>query len=54
MKIKDEDWNPGYWKSKKDSLIEEFIAYEKSWYCDDNKIIHKSLKEKQNCKYCKE
>lgn len=48
MKIKDEDWNPGY------SSNSGWISYEKRWFCNENKIIHQNIKEKQNCKYCKE
>ena len=33
------EWNPGYWRIKKDTLIEEFIPYEKKWYCNQNKIM---------------
>jgi hypothetical protein len=46
------EWNPGYWKIKKGTLFEEFIPYEKKWYCPQNKVIHQSEKEKNNCKYC--
>lgn len=46
------EWNPGYWRIKKGTLFEEFIPYEKKWYCNQNKIIHQSEKEKNNCKYC--
>lgn len=41
------EWNPGYYDK-----WENFIAYEKKWYCNPNKIIHQSEKEKNNCKYC--
>jgi hypothetical protein len=43
------DWNPGYYDKWND-----FIPYEKKWYCNQNKVIHQSEKEKNNCKYCKE
>ena len=43
-----ENWNPGYTTPKG-----KFIAYEKGWYCNYNKIIHHSEKEYNNCKYCK-
>lgn len=49
-----ETWNPGYWKINKDGFGETFIAYEKRWFCNENKVIHASIKQKQNCKYCKE
>jgi len=48
----DNGWNPGYWRIKKGTLFEEFIPYEKKWYCTNNKIIHQSEKEKNNCKHC--
>lgn len=41
------DWNPGYcdvWKGQ--------IYYERSWFCNENKIIHHSTKELMNCKHC--
>lgn len=34
-------WNPGY---EKDG---NFIPYEKKWYCNHNKLIHQSEKEKK-------
>lgn len=43
-----DEWNPGFYNKDND-----FIPYEKRWYCNENKIIHGSLKEKENCKYCK-
>lgn len=48
----EKEWNPGYWRIKKGTLFEEFIPYEKKWYCFQNKVIHQSEKEKNNCKYC--
>jgi hypothetical protein len=42
-----EEWNPGYYDK-----WENFIPYEKKWYCNENKRIHQSEKEKNNCKYC--
>jgi len=47
-----EEWNPGYWRIKKGTLFEEFIPYEKRWYCSENKIIHQNEKQKDSCKYC--
>lgn len=44
----DKDWNPGYIDIKKG-----FIAYEKAWYCNTNKLIHKSEKDYLNCVHCK-
>lgn len=44
----DKDWNPGYIDIKKG-----FIAYEKAWYCNTSKLIHKSQKEYLNCVHCK-
>lgn len=46
--MKEEEWNPGYYDKN-----EVFQPYEKRWYCNENKIIHNSEKEKNNCKYCK-
>ena len=40
-------WNPGYYDK-----WENFHPYEKKWYCTNNKIIHQSEKEKNNCKHC--
>lgn len=48
-----EDWNPGYWKVSKEGLGEIWIPYEKKWFCNENKVIHSSENEKNNCKYCK-
>lgn len=48
------EWNPGFWRIKKGTLFEEFVPYEKKWYCDYHKLIHQSEKEKNNCKYCSE
>ena len=50
--MKDEDWNPGYWKVNKDTLGETWVNYDKNWFCNENKIIHNSEKEKNNCKFC--
>jgi len=47
-----EDWNPSYTKYNSKTHKFEHIFYDKAWYCNDNKIIHKSEKEKDNCKYC--
>jgi hypothetical protein len=48
----DNGWNPGYWKINYKTFREEFIPYEKKWYCNHNKVIHQSEKEKNNCKHC--
>jgi|GEM_PF-6067500 len=45
--MKEKEWNPGYYDVKKG-----FIPYEKRWYCNENKVIHQNVKEKDNCKYC--
>jgi hypothetical protein len=42
-----EEWKPGYYDK-----WENFIPYDKKWYCNENKRIHQSEKEKNNCKYC--
>jgi hypothetical protein len=42
------DWNPHYIDYKKGIVV----YYEKSWYCNTNKIIHKTEKEYLKCKYC--
>ena len=42
-----DEWNPGYYDENN-----TFIKYEKSWYCNNNKIIHNSEKEYLNCKSC--
>lgn len=49
MKNLTEEWNPGYYDK-----YGVFQAYEKRWYCTENKLIHGSEKEKNNCKYCKD
>lgn len=36
-------WNPGYYDK-----WNKFIPYEKKWYCNHNKLIHQSEKEKEN------
>lgn len=41
------EWNPGYY-----DLKGNFIIYEKKYYCNENKIIHGSEKEFQNCLKC--
>ena len=41
-------WNPGYYDK-----WENFIPYEKKWYCNHNKLIHQSEKEMNNCQHCK-
>ena len=33
-------------------LAKEDCEYEKSWYCNENKVIHKKEKEYLNCKHC--
>ena len=39
-------WKPSFeWGDKKGE-------YEKSWFCDYNKISHKNLKQVLNCKHC--
>ena len=43
----DKVWNPGYYDK-----WNNFIPYEKKWYCNHNKVIHQSEKEKNNCKHC--
>lgn len=43
-----EEWNPGFYDRKGN-----FIQYDKSWYCDYNKMIHGSKGEYLNCKHCK-
>ena len=48
----DKEWNPGYWKINYKTFREEFIPYEKKWYCNFHKLIHQSEKEKNNCKHC--
>lgn len=48
----EKEWNPGYWKINYKTFREEFIPYEKKWYCNFHKIIHQSEKEKNNCKHC--
>ena len=45
--MKSVEWNPGYYDK-----WENFHPYEKKWYCVNNKIIHQSEKEKNNCKHC--
>lgn len=42
-----DDWNPGYY----DKFM-KFIPYEKAWYCNTNKLIHKSEKEYKKCVHC--
>lgn len=45
--VKEEsEWNPGYYKGIR------FIPYDKTWYCNYNKVIHPSEKEYLNCKHC--
>ena len=48
-KIKEKiiDFNPGY-----EHPFKRFIAYERSWFCNHNKITHHSPKELINCKHC--
>jgi hypothetical protein len=50
----DKEWNPGFWRIKKGTLFQEFVPYEKKWYCYYHKLIHQTEKEKNNCKYCSE
>jgi hypothetical protein len=33
-------------------IFKKKIFYEVSFYCNENKIIHSNLKEKNNCKQC--
>lgn len=42
------EWNPHYIDWKKNKIV----YYEKSWFCNENKTIHKKEKEYLNCKYC--
>lgn len=46
------DFNPSFVKWNKKLEVMERIYYETSFYCNTNKIIHKNLKQKLNCKYC--
>ena len=40
---------PGFY-----NLKGQFIRYERSWYCDNNKTIHSSRKSYINCNHCKQ
>lgn len=40
-------WNPGYYDK-----WENFIPYEKKWYCNHNKLIHQTEKEMNKCQHC--
>lgn len=42
-------WNPGYYDK-----WNNFIQYEKKWYCNHNKQIHQSEKEADKCPHCKD
>jgi hypothetical protein len=42
------DWNPGFYDYKKEC----FVPYEKKWYCEENKIIHGSIREFTSCNSC--
>lgn len=43
------EWNPGFYDK-----WGNFYPYEKKWYCNKNKVIHQSEKEKNNCQHCKD
>lgn len=45
-----DNWNPYFLKY--DSIIPTVIYYERSWFCNENKTIHKSQKDYINCKEC--
>ena len=40
------EFNPGY------ESLKGFVEYEKSYFCNENKIIHPNLKSVLNCKHC--
>lgn len=42
-------WNkiPGYYDRDNN-----FIRYEKTWYCNNTKTIHTNLKQRLNCNSC--
>lgn len=45
-----DNWNPYFIKYKDGEEI--IIYYEKSWYCNQTKTIHKNSNQYINCKYC--
>jgi len=54
IKQNTDDWNPFYVNYKDLSTFPVFkkIFYEKSWFCNESKIIHTSKKQYINCIYC--
>jgi len=50
IKQNTDDWNPYFIKYSKGEEI--IVFYEKSWFCNDLKIIHKSKKQYTDCPYC--
>ena len=47
--IKEINWKP---KSYVGKIGQEYIYYEKSWYCKENSVIHNNIKSVINCPYC--
>lgn len=47
------DWNPSFEKYNRKTKKIDKVFYIKSWFCNENKIIHNSEKEVMNCKTCK-
>ena len=47
-----DDWKPGYYKYNRKTMRVEWNNYEKSWFCNVNKIIHHNKKQLLNCKEC--
>jgi hypothetical protein len=41
------NWKPNFWTTKGG-----YQEYEKSYYCNPTKEIHKSMKQKLNCTHC--
>ncbi len=45
-------WKPGYYFANKKTWKLEWIDYKKSWFCNENKIIHHNKNQLLNCKIC--
>lgn len=40
------------YRFENNKLVRNVFYYERSWFCNENKMIHHSEKETLNCPYC--
>ena len=47
-----DEWNPSFTKYNRKAQEIQVIYYEKSWFCNTNKIIHHNKNQLMSCKDC--